>query len=477
MAYTSIWRVRGWLGKSLIYIEDPEKTKNPQFYNNGATERSRENLNDVIAYAVNHSMTSRFNEDTELLHQFVSGINCCSTTARTEMMAVKKKYGKEDGTIAYHGIQSFAPNEASPQLVHEIGLKLAQRLWGEEYQVVVATHLDKELHLHNHFIVNTVSFRGGRKYHRTKDDYREMRRVSDELCREYGLSIIDQSVPKKRMHYGDYRAAQQGKPYWSKILRDDLDEIIQQSMTERQFFDHLQKRGYIVKFIRGGEDISIRPPGKDRFMRPARQLGEDYTLGSIRRRILQQEQAKRFLPEPKPRRRQVQLKGTFRKTRKYRGLRALYFHYCYLLGVFPRKRTQSRKRLHFLLREDLLKLEQITKEAQLLGTHRIDTAEQLSLYQSEVEERIHLLTEQRRELYRQQRTVDVKNDSEFAAEVKADIAKKTAELRQLRKELALCNNIAVRSGVIEERIRTIQEEQRKEEKQYEQCRRRSGTNR
>ena len=124
-----------------------------------------------------------------------------------------------------------------------------------------------------------------------------------------------------------------------------------------------------------------------------------------------------------------------------------------------------------------MKLEQITKEAQLLGTHRIDTAEQLSSYQSEVEQRMHLLTEQRRELYRQQRTVDVKNDSELAAEVKADIAKKTAELRLLRKELALCNNIAVRSGVIEERIRTIQEEQRKEEKQHEQRRRRSGPNR
>lgn len=477
MAYTSIWRVRGRLGKSLVYIEDPEKTNNPQFYNNGAAERSRENLNDVIAYGVNQSKTSRFDENTELLHQFVSGINCYPTTARTEMMAVKKKYGKEDGTIAYHGIQSFAPNEASPQLVHEIGLKLAQRLWGEDYQVVVATHLDKEHHLHNHFLVNTVSFRGGRKYHRTKDDYREMRRVSDELCREYGLSVIDQNVLKKRMHYGDYRAAQQGKSYWKQILRDDLDEIIQQSMTERQFFENLQKRGYTVKFIRDGEDISIRPPGKERFMRPARQLGEEYTLEAIRKRILQQEQAKRFLPEPKPRVRQAQLKGTFRKTRKYRGLRALYFHYCYLLGIFPRKRPQNRKRLHFLLREDLLKMEQITKEAQLLGAHHIDTAEQLSLYQSAVEQRMHLLTEQRRELYRQQRTVDVKNDSELAAEVKADIAKKTAELRQLRKELALCNNIVVRSGVIEERIRTIQEEQRKEEKQHEQCRRRSGTNR
>ena len=100
-----------------------------------------------------------------------------------EMAAVKKRFGKEDGTVAYHGYQSFAPGEASPVLVHEIGLRLAKQLWGEKYQVIVATHLDKENHLHSHFVVNTVYFVDGIKYHRTAKDYHDMQAASDALCR------------------------------------------------------------------------------------------------------------------------------------------------------------------------------------------------------------------------------------------------------------------------------------------------------
>jgi hypothetical protein len=78
------------------------------------------------------------------MQQFVSGVNCHPATAREEMIAVKKRFGKEDGTVAYHGYQSFAPGEATPEMAHEIGVKLAQQLWGDKYQVIVATHLDKD---------------------------------------------------------------------------------------------------------------------------------------------------------------------------------------------------------------------------------------------------------------------------------------------------------------------------------------------
>ena len=91
--------------------------------------------------------------------------------------------------MAYHGYQSFAPGEATPELAHEIGLALAKKLWGEKYQVLVATHLDRENHLHNHFVLNTVSFVDGIKYHRTEQDYFDMQRESDRLCREYGCLL------------------------------------------------------------------------------------------------------------------------------------------------------------------------------------------------------------------------------------------------------------------------------------------------
>ena len=111
----------------------------------------------------------------------------------------------------------------------------------------------------------------------------------------------------------------------------------------------------------------------------------DDVLEGIRRRILEQSRAVRPLPEPVPKNKHYRLSGNWQSRKRVTGFRALYFHYCYLLGVFPRQKTQNRKRLHFLLREDLIKLDAITQEARLLAEHRIDTAQQLSSYQSELE--------------------------------------------------------------------------------------------
>lgn len=146
MAVTSIWRVNGWLGKVVVYVENPDKTTNPEFYGR-LPEQGSADLEDVIAYAISNRKTERLCEEADTLERFVSGVNCHPATARTEMMAVKRHFGKEDGTIAYHGYQSFAPGEASPEIAHQIGVELARRLWGERYQVVVATHLDKANHL------------------------------------------------------------------------------------------------------------------------------------------------------------------------------------------------------------------------------------------------------------------------------------------------------------------------------------------
>lgn len=296
MATTSIWRVKGWLGKVVIYVENPDKTDNPAFYEKrDMSDRQVQGLSDVIDYAVNNEKTQTTDEAADVVQQFVSGVNCHPGTAREEMLAVKRQFGKEDGTVAYHGYQSFAPGEATPELAHEIGVKLAKQLWGEKYQVIVATHLDKSNHLHNHFVVNTVSFLDGIKYHRTGQDYRQMREASDALCREYGLSVIDQPEPGKSKQYGEWRAEQENRPTWRGMIRAEIDEAIRQSMTERQFFENLRKRGYEIKV---GADISVRPPGKPRFVRLKRNFGEDYTLENIRRRILAQQRPERPLPEP-----------------------------------------------------------------------------------------------------------------------------------------------------------------------------------
>lgn len=478
MAVTSIWRVNGWLGKVVAYVENPDKTTNPKCHENGdITEREYQELDDVIAYAVNSRKTEQHKEDSDVLERFVSGINCHPSTVREEMMAVKKRFGKEDGTIAYHGYQSFAPGEATPEIAHKIGVELAQRLWGDRYQVVVATHLDKANHLHSHFMLNTVSFVDGIKYHRTAKDYHEMQAVSDALCREYGLSVIENPQPGKGKHYGEWRAEQEQRPTWRGIVRSDVDAVIRQSMTERQFFENLHRKGYEVKV---GKDISVRPPGKERFARLARNFGEAYTLEGIRRRILEQSRAVRPLPEPTPKHKHYHVSGNWQSRKKVTGFRALYFHYCYLLGVFPKSKQQNKRRLHFLLREDLIKLDAITQETRLLAVHRIDTAEQLSSYQSELEGRIADVTSLRKQLYRKQRTVAVKSDEAASKEVSTAIATLSKELSQLRREVKLCSDIAVRSGVMLEHIQTVRKDeysQRKEQNEHDQFRRCGRANR
>ena len=168
MATTSIWRVHGWLGKLVVYVENPDKTENPAFYEKpDMTERETQGLSDVIEYAVQQEKTEKAETDdegAEIMQRFVSGVNCTPMTARDEMIAVKKRFGKEGGVVAYHGYQSFAPGEATPEIAHEIGLRLAKKLWGEKYQVLVATHLDRENHLHNHFVLNTVSLLTGSSF-------------------------------------------------------------------------------------------------------------------------------------------------------------------------------------------------------------------------------------------------------------------------------------------------------------------------
>jgi len=459
MATTSIWRVKGWLGKVVVYVENPDKTTNPKFYTDEQlTEQDGQELSDVIRYAVNSRKTQKAdNEDCTVVHRFVSGINCSPSTARDEMLAVKKRFGKENGTVAYHGYQSFAPGEATPEMAHEIGMKLAARLWGDRYQVIVATHLDKENHLHNHFVLNTVSFVDGIKYHRTAKDYHDMQTVSDELCREYSLSVIGNPQYGKAKQYGEWRAEQEQRPTWRGLIRADIDEAIRQSMTERQFFDNLRKKGYEVKI---GKDISVRPPGKERFVRLVRNFGEDYSIEQIRRRILSQTRAEKKPSEPPRQVIRIRLFGSLENTRKITGFRALYFHYCYLLGIFPKNNPkQNKRRLHFLLREDLRKLDDITAETRLLTGHRIDTAEQLFSYRSEVKDKISNLTAERKQLYKLQRTAAVKADPEKAAEIKKQISVISKELATLRKEVSLCDNIAERSGVIKEKIKAVRKDE------------------
>ena len=479
MAVTSIWAVKGWLGKLVLYVENPEKTENPEMVKlpeiSGMTEQDTQGLSDVIAYAVNAEKTGGQaaaglpDEDGSPMEQYVSGINCTPATARSEMAAVKKRFGKDGGIVAFHGYQSFAPGECTPAMAHEIGVKLAEELWGSRFQVLVATHLDKAHHLHNHFVVNSVSFADGLRYHRTGKDYRKMRQASDRLCRDYGLSVVEKPE-RKGKHYGEWRAEAEGRPTYRSLVKADVDEAILKSRTEKQFYHYLKEKGYSFKM---GKDITLCQSGRERGLKLFRNFGEAYSAEAIRRRILT-ENAPFREPEVTGRKKEsrtVRVYGDRKHARKIGGLRGLYLRYCYELGILPKNRPPIPPGpLHILLREDLRKLDTISKETRLLCRYHIDTAEALFSFREDLKERMEQLTDERKHLRYKSRSI---KDEGKLSEVKAEISGLSEQIRELRKEVVLCDGIAARSGVTREKLKTVRQEteQGKEDKSHEHIRR------
>lgn len=203
MAVCEIWDVRGRLDHPIDYAENPTKTANPKY-----TEADLQAMVDVMEYATNKNKTEqRF---------FVTGVNCDPTTARDEMMIAKVQWNDTSEIVCYHGFQSFKHGEVTPEQAHEVGVKLAERMWGDRFQVIVATHLNTDC-LHNHFVVNSVSFADGMHYHDNKVNLRLLRQRSDELCREYALSVIEHPSGKKKP-YALYQAEKQGRPTRDTVI-------------------------------------------------------------------------------------------------------------------------------------------------------------------------------------------------------------------------------------------------------------------
>lgn len=187
------------------------------------------------------------------------------------MSATKKRWRKTGGVLGYHFIQSFAPGEVTPEQAHEIGMEFARRMFGERYEVVIGTHLDKA-HLHNHIVINSVSFVDGQKYHSSPESYyNEVRGTSDELCRENDLSVI--TPQGKGKHYGEWKAEQDGRPTVRSIIREDIDRIIGEAYTYQTFLLLLQRNGYAIKSGPNRKYTAVRPPGAKRFKQLA---GDSY---------------------------------------------------------------------------------------------------------------------------------------------------------------------------------------------------------
>lgn len=152
----------------------------------------------------------------------------------------------DKGVLAYHIIQSFSPGEATPDQVHEIGCEFAQRFLADRFECTVSTHLDKG-HLHNHIVVNSVSYADGKMFRNNFDTYYHgIRQVSDELCRENRLSVIE--TDGKGKSYDEWLSGQTGKPTIRGMVRKDVEQAIAAADSFDGFITELQNMGYTVKY-------------------------------------------------------------------------------------------------------------------------------------------------------------------------------------------------------------------------------------
>ena len=333
MAVTKIWDVKSRLDHVIDYVTDPEKTYNAG-YENGEQK------------------------------YFVTAMNCTATCAKRQFQNVKKQFSKTSGIIAYHGYQSFAPGEVSAQEAHRIGVELAEKLWSDRFQVIVSTHVNTDC-IHNHLLFNSVSFRDGKKYHDSRDAYRKMRETSDRICREHGLSMIED--PESRKDPSNlHRMDKAGMPTRYNVTRQAVDEAIVKSSNLHELAMNLKSLGYTARFQANRKYWTVIPKGWEKPIRLAR-LGEEYTNERILARLSEERSSIRMEPFQRKsvRPRQYLLMTRKDRLRKASGLRGLYLRYCYELGYLPKYRKRW-NRVHYLLKDDLLRCEQYSKQARLL---------------------------------------------------------------------------------------------------------------
>lgn len=467
MAYTKIIKVKSNLNLCLDYTSNPKKTE----------RRNAEDLNRLLNYTQNSDKTE---------HQlYVSGFNCIPQNAYEIMMETKIRWRKpvKDGNIlAYHIIQSFSPGEATPDQVHQIGCEFAQRFLADRFECTVSTHLDRG-HLHNHIVVNSVSYKDGKMFRSDFDAYyKGIRKISDELCRENRLSVIE--TDGKGKSYAEWISGQTGKPTIRGMVRKDVEQAIVAADSFDGFILELQNMGYTVKYGPRVEHMAVRHKNAQRNVRidwldprfSESALREYYRQLHRMPAEMQQEYRQENAPA-KPQWQPTELQPTVRRARyrgklprrysKVSGFMACYYHYCALLRkAYHGKAT---KRCYFLLREDFLQFNRYQRQTKLLWEHHIETMDDLLAYKENAEVQIQQLARQRKILYRQKR------EPERAAR-EEKIKALTQQMKALRHEVYICSDIEADAAEVQEKLRQAElatQEERNEVKQDEQWRRSS----
>ncbi len=397
-------------------------------------------LDTIIKYIMNGEKTEKM--------MYVSGVNCKPDTAIYEMQDTKKRFGKEDGIISYHLIQSFDGKEVSPKKCHELGLQYAKELFGDDFQFVVATHLNTD-NVHNHIVINSVSFKSGNKFYSNRETKDFIRMTSDFICRENGLSVI--KTPWKNKGY--YKLYAKNNPYM-QLVKKDIDEAIAISNSYKGFISKLEAKGY---YVSENEDtgLIIERNNSYQVVRPQELFGDNYSKEKIKYRIENKIYARAFIPKKKYKMSIEEYNKFKQKQRQHqlRELPALYILICLLLKIDPLpdkiKIKDYKVPITKEMKISLKHLESLNQQTILLAENKINNLEELKSYRYNLEEKLRILKGKRENLWRKRKK---ETNPEIKEKITHEIGNLKALINKANKDIVNCYEIENRTILLKNQL-------------------------
>ena len=443
MAVTRIWPIKsGQLGKVIDYVANTSKTDEQSF-----SEKELQDLYNALHYVEDEEKTAAQGFEKGERRLLVTGINCIPENAKQEMTDTKKRFGKTGGILAHHAYQSFRPDEVTPKLAHKIGVETARRIWGDDFEVIVATHMGSHC-IHNHILLNSVSFVDGKKYNGCKDNYKRFREVSDNLCREYELSVIE-NPQGKRVPYNVYKAQQNGEQTKNDLIQRDIDITISVSPNMKYFEKVMKQLGYEFRHGRKYEYVvhQMVPKGLRLI-----NLGEEYTLEAIHERIRKnryptgvqfapQDDISRFFETP---------------PWEYIDLCELYVNFVAIIDIVKERRQFNYELFRTLWEEELI-FDKRVEEQNFLLDNNLRTNEDVEKFRAKNETELKACDDARHNLRNALRRAMRAGNSEEIDNLRRDISRITEAMALYRKEIKICDRILDDAPEVEKQMKYIKE--------------------
>lgn len=437
MATTGFWPIKGKLADLIDYVQNPEKT--------GELGDLDKDLYAAIQYVGDLEKTDRA--------IYVDSLNCPVVTAYEHMITTKRRFGKLSGNVAYHGYQSFVAGEVTPEEALKIGRQTAYEMWGDRFEVLIGVHLNTD-NIHCHFLVNSVSFKDGRKFENHISDHRRLRDISDRICFEHGKSFLKDARFYSKGNRKEYWVHKSGGMTHRDILRRDIDEAIANTISVKTFDAYMEKLGYSYVRSREYRYPSIMAEG---WKRPVRveNLGPEYTWERIDERLAESRQVIPIYAVTYPKRQTplLSMEAEYNRLKRMNGMQLAFEIILSLLKLASgaQGKPDAPRPLSPAMRQEVRKLDETLKQYELLCVNHIDSPEELLSFVKEKSSAIAALEDERQKLYNRCRHPKSEDDKkQFQAQAR-DIS---ARLKPLRDELATAKAIVNRYPKLLELLET-----------------------